>query len=136
MKIERILKNIFQEMLREMETNGAFRDRIIGCIKKETDFDSEKPIRTHRRKPGPFDPMLVYSDQPDALKARLSELSINELKDIIAEHGMDRSRLALKWKSKERLTDLIITTVHNRSQKGDAFRSINTDQKKEDVERS
>lgn len=130
MKIEKILKNIFQEIFIEMKTNEVFRDRIIKCIENNIDFDKvTKPTRMHRRKPGPFNPLLVYNDQPHTLKTRLDELSISELKDIIAEHGMDRAKLALKWKSKERLVDLIMTTVHNRSQKGDAFRNITTDTK-------
>lgn len=128
MKLEFILNKIFQEILIEIKKNHNLRNRIIKSIEKEIDIGNSKPIRSHRRDPGPFDPMMVYVDQPDNLKNRLDELSINELKDIIAEHGMDRTKLAMKWKKKERLVDLIMTTVHNRSQKGDAFRTINAEQ--------
>ncbi|GAH95753.1 unnamed protein product [marine sediment metagenome] len=54
---------------------------------------------------------------------KMTELNIEELKDIIAEQGMDRSKLAMKWKNKERLVSLIITTVESRVHKGDAFRT-------------
>lgn len=128
MDIEKILKNISREILIEIKTNSAFKSRIVKSIEQHIEFNSTKPARTNRRKQGIFDPMFVYNSQPDTLKPRLEELAIDELKDIIAEHGMDRAKLAMKWKSKERLIDLIITTVHNRSQKGDAFRAVNKEQ--------
>jgi hypothetical protein len=128
MDIEKILKNISREILIEIKTNSAFRSRIVQSIEQHIEFNSTKPARTNRRKQGVFDPMFVYNSRQDTLKPRLEELAIDELKDIIAEHGMDRAKLAMKWKSKERLIDLIITTVHNRSQKGDAFRAENKEQ--------
>lgn len=57
---------------------------------------------------------------PD-LRARLGSLGIEELKDIVAEHGMDRSKLAMKWKAPDRLVDLIVDTVQQRAHKGEAF---------------
>jgi len=51
-------------------------------------------------------------------------LNIEELKDIVAEQGMDRSKLARKWKNKERLINLIVTAVESRMRKGDAFRTL------------
>jgi hypothetical protein len=41
---------------------------------------------------------------------------------MIAEQGMDRTKLARKWKAKDRLIQLIVTSVKSRAQKGDAFR--------------
>jgi hypothetical protein len=35
---------------------------------------------------------------------------------------MDRSKLAMKWKTKDRLVELIVSTVASRARKGDAFR--------------
>ncbi len=58
------------------------------------------------------------------LRTRLDELNIDELKDIVAEQGMDRSKLAMKWKKKDRIINLIITAVESRIHKGDAFRII------------
>jgi hypothetical protein len=52
----------------------------------------------------------------------LENLSVEELKDIVSEHALDSSRLALKWKKADRLLELIVTTVRGRLEKGNAFR--------------
>jgi hypothetical protein len=58
----------------------------------------------------------------NALRGALTPLNVEQLKDIVAEYGMDTSKLALKWKSRDRLQDLIVATVRDRLAKGDAFR--------------
>ena len=50
------------------------------------------------------------------------ELDTEQLKDIVAEHGMDTAKLAMKWKSSERLIEFIVSTVEARADKGRAFR--------------
>lgn len=92
--------------------------------------------RLGRRPPGPFDPFAVYQAGEDrdplkehhgelggevALRQQLGKLDEDALKDIIAEHSMDTSRLAMKWKDPDRLIDLIVKTVVQRSRKGEAF---------------
>jgi hypothetical protein len=47
---------------------------------------------------------------------------MEELKDIVAEHGMDSRKLAMKWKTPDRLIDLIVETVRERVTKGNVFR--------------
>ncbi|MBZ5515173.1 MAG: hypothetical protein LAN62_10120 [Acidobacteriia bacterium] len=79
--------------------------------------------RAGRRPAGVVDPFTIYTEGESALRRKLEELDLDRLKDIIAEHGMDSSKLAMKWKSRERLVQLIVKTVHERAQKGDAFRS-------------
>jgi hypothetical protein len=67
--------------------------------------------------------MAVYRQEGEiALIRRLQELDLESLKDIVAEHGMDRSKLAMKWRKTDRLVDLIVETVSARSSKGNAFR--------------
>ncbi|NNC27860.1 hypothetical protein HKM21_01060 [Longimicrobium terrae] len=78
--------------------------------------------RTGRRAAGVLDPFAVDQEGDGVLRARLAALSLDELKDIVAEHGMDPSKLAMKWKKPDRLVDLIATTVRERLHKGDAFR--------------
>ena len=67
--------------------------------------------------------MALHREHPEDLARRLDELTIEELKDIVAENGMDRAKLAMKWKTKDRLISLIVTTVKNRALKGDEFRA-------------
>jgi hypothetical protein len=78
--------------------------------------------RAGRRAAGVLDPFAVDQEGEGVLRTRLSALNLDELKDIVAEHGMDPSKLAMKWKKPERLVDLIATTVRDRLHKGDAFR--------------
>lgn len=80
--------------------------------------------RAGRRRSAPvLDPYSIHREAgPDVLRHQLSSLSVEQLKDIIAEHGMDRDKLAMKWKTPDRLIDRILTTVSARAQKGDVFR--------------
>ena len=115
------LKAVFKELLSEVEHNEPLRVRINRIIEGANDEAAAAP-KSARRNPSRFDPMAVFREQPDELARRLEGLTVEELKDVVAEHGMDRAKLAMKWKSKERLVDLIVTAVRNRTQKGDAFR--------------
>jgi hypothetical protein len=134
MDINVLLNSLFKEISKEIQSNSNFRERIVQTIEKHISVADKKKVQSHRRKPGLFDPMLVYRAEPGTLKLRLEELSIDELKDIVAEHGMDRTKLAMKWKGKDRLIELIITTVHSRSQKGDVFRTTTTTKNAESVQ--
>lgn len=79
--------------------------------------------RSARRKPGVIDPFAVYNDAgEEGLRLRLSELDLEQLRDLIAEHGMDHDRLAMKWKDPRRVIDRIVEKVAARSAKGSAFR--------------
>ncbi|NQT47405.1 MAG: hypothetical protein HQ578_00365 [Chloroflexi bacterium] len=125
----RLLNEVFSELLKEVRANPDLSTRLGKIIEKHTPGTGKPTGRPHRRTPGAFDPMVVYRENPDSLKSRLEELNIEQLKDIIAEQGMDRSKLAMKWKAKERLINLIFTTEESRVHKGDAFRTLpsNTD---------
>lgn len=80
--------------------------------------------RSARRKPGVIDPFAIYNDiGEEGLRLRLSNLDLEQLRDLIAEHGMDHDRLAMKWKDPKRVIDRIVEKVAARSAKGSAFRS-------------
>jgi hypothetical protein len=120
----KLLNEVFSELLKEVRANPDLNSRLGKIIEKYNPGTGKPTRRPHRRTPGAFDPMVVYRENPDKLKSRLEELTIEQLKDIIAEQGMDRSKLAMKWKAKERLINLIITTEESRMHKGDAFRTL------------
>ena len=80
----------------------------------------EEPLG--RRARGRLDPFDVLASGEDTLRFRLTELSVEELKDVVAEHGMDHTRLAMRWRRPERLIDLIVSETKSRLAKGDAFR--------------
>jgi hypothetical protein len=71
----------------------------------------------------------AFQEGEDHLHGALAGLSIDQLKDIIAEHGMDTDKLAMKWKGRDRIIALIVTTVKSRMAKGDAFRPLQRSEK-------
>lgn len=123
MDIDKLIDELLDELGEMEKQDNKVRNRLAKVIKKHLDEEDDAPRKSPRRKPGPFDPMAVHREAPDQLEGKLQALEIDQLKDIIAEHGMDRSKLAMKWKTKERLVELIVSTVVSRSQKGDAFRA-------------
>jgi hypothetical protein len=123
MNTNKLLKEVFNEILKEVHTNPDLGLRLGKIVEKYASASDKLLSRPYRRKPGAFDPLVVYREDPSKLLSRLTELNLEQLKDIVAEQGMDRSKLAMKWKTKERLVDLIVTTVESRVRKGDAFRT-------------
>lgn len=70
-----------------------------------------------------IDPFAVFAETGETgLRSSLSELGLEQLRDIVSEHGMDHDRLALKWKDPGRVIDRIVERVESRTAKGAAFR--------------
>ncbi|WP_020112790.1 hypothetical protein [Rhodococcus sp. 114MFTsu3.1] len=81
------------------------------------------PRKTVARKAGEFDPFQVFdSDGVDGLRSRLIPLSIDQLRDIIAEQEMDPHREAARKRKQEVLVDWTIEAVKSLSSKGSVFR--------------
>lgn len=125
MDADKLIDELLDALAIELRANKVLREKLLHIVaqRRGDSVRREPESRSTRRKPGAFDPMLTYREAPGDLKQKLEQLDVEALKDIIAEQGMDRSKLAMKWKSKERLVDLIVSTVASRAQKGDAFRS-------------
>jgi hypothetical protein len=79
--------------------------------------------RRNRRPGGLVDPIALIAQGEPSLRASLEALDVEQLKDVIAEHGMDTRKLAMKWKDRTRLADLIVTFARERLAKGSVFRS-------------
>lgn len=115
------LRAVFLEILEEAELNPTFARKLERALSGSGTKAKREPRRSARRAPGVIDPFAVYSNGEPALRDALGQLTIEQLKDIVAEHGMDQSKLAMKWKSADRLTDFILTMVSSRARKGKAF---------------
>jgi hypothetical protein len=76
----------------------------------------------NRRAPATLDPVQVIGVGEPALRSELQKLTVEQLKDIVAEFGMDPGRLAIKWTTPERLVERIVEVSLARAHKGDAFR--------------
>jgi len=126
MKTEDKLKKLFSLLIAAAKKDPSLAAEIDGLLGAGagTPDSSIHPSRSrNRRKPALFDPFVIHEQGEPALRMRLGELDIEALKDIVAEHGMDPGKLVLKWKTKERILEHILSTVEARSKKGDAFRS-------------
>ncbi len=132
MNTEKQLQAVFAELLAEVSRNDELRKRLAAILAGVADDDKRPQKRSARRQPGRFDPMAIHREHPEDLSRKLDELTVEELKDIVAENGMDRTKLAMKWKAKDRLIELIVSSVKSRAQKGDAFRGGHTPQPSDD----
>lgn len=142
MSIRAQLSELFGIVVDEAERNSAFRQRLElalnppqrelpkvredrvrefkpGSGKLGTDF----PRKGGRRAPAILDPLALARQGETLLRRELSLLDLEQLKDVVAEHGMDTGKLVMKWKDSARIIDRIVELALARSTKGDAFRA-------------
>lgn len=122
-KLANLLQAVFAVIIDEARENARFAARLESAL---TDLQQLRTRKAHRRTKASIDPFELFDIGEDQLRTALAKLDLEQLKDVVAGYGMDRSRLALKWKSSERLTELIVDTVKARVRKGDAFRHLPT----------
>lgn len=115
------LRAVFLEILDEVEANPTFARNLERALNGLGAQVRRGPRRGARRASGVIDPFALYLEGESTLREALARLDIEQLKDVVAEHGMDQSKLAMKWKSTDRLIDFIVTTVSARARKGRAF---------------
>ena len=123
--LEDQLRAFLEVVIEEADTNPSFRQRLQGALVGDISSPKAQESRSgpRRRNPPGLDPFAVYERGESQLRESLSGMDIEQLKDIVAGYGFDRARLALKWRRADRLIDLIVDTVKNRTHKGDAFRT-------------
>lgn len=127
----------------EADRNSGFRRRLEEAlsprqpdipIAREERVRDQKPRdgRTYgaddarkggRRTPAILDPVALARQSEEILRRDLSALDIEQLKDVVAQHGMDPGKLVMKWKDTARIIDRIVELSIARSTKGDAFRA-------------
>lgn len=112
----------------ECDRNAPFRmavENALGINADKREKPSAKKATTpkpHRRKPAVLDPVSLARDGEHRLRDSLNQLDLEQLKDIVAQYGMDTSKLVMKWKEPTRVIDRIVETSLQRAAKGDAFR--------------
>lgn len=80
--------------------------------------------RTGRRALAKLDPFKIFVEGGEhELMVKLTNLDTEELRDVVAQFGMDPRRLVMKWKDAQRVREHIVATTIQRSRKGDAFRA-------------
>jgi hypothetical protein len=122
-----VLARISTVVAAEAGRSSRFASALSRAVRVPDLAASEEPGKakrpSNRRKPCPFDLFALYAEgQEHGLRARLAALGLEDLRDIVAEHGMDTDRLAMKWKDPQRVVERIVERVMERSWKGSAFR--------------
>lgn len=112
----------FAEELRTvLEPPAKARRNSKDSRKRSTAAGISRPA--NRRPPAVLDPVALAQRGEEALRTALSSLSLEQLKDIVADYGMDQKKLVMKWKTPSRVIDRIVEVSISRAQKGDAFLS-------------
>ena len=135
MLLRTVLRNLVKVVSDEAERNPEFAERLWVVFKsamatrpaKTTSAASGASSKTNRpanrRPPAVLDPVALAGKGEEVLRAELAPLTLDQLKDIVADYGMDREKLVMKWKTPSRVSDRIVEISIKRAHKGDAFRS-------------
>lgn len=125
-KIKKLANAVIEEAKQNKEFSWKLEQILIGETSIAEENTSKKTSETtrpaNRRDPAVLDPISLITEGEEVLAERLHELTDKQLKDIIADYGMDPAKLAMKWKNRERLINHIIDVSQRRASKGDAFR--------------
>lgn len=136
MKVRKALNDLLRVLADESERNPDFGNRVamaLGLAEKPKKSErqdtgtshktkSRSPRPKNRRPPPVLDPVEIARSGEKALRERLGSLSLEELRDIVADFGMDPGKLVIKWKTAERIIGRIVEISIARAHKGDAFR--------------
>ena len=132
MSIRKRLFQMVEAIAEEAERNPSFASKLESVLggqppannsRDRLGRDSGQRVRRGRRPPAVLDPISAYREGEGALRDRLRQLTQDQLRDVVAEYAMDPDKLAMKWKSAERLVNRIVEVSRGRATKGDAFRS-------------
>lgn len=129
MTIRKALSQLVSIVADEAERNLEFRRRLEDVLNARPSGLAPKPAkestgrRSGRRTAALLDPVEIASRSTDELRARLGVLTLDQLRDIVAQFGMDPGKLVMKWKDPQRVIDRIVEVSSSRSTKGHAFRA-------------
>jgi len=112
------LNELFAVIAAEANANPEFAAKLARVL------GEEPPARPRaRRALAVLDPVAVIQRDGDGgLRQKLQGMTLDQLRDIVSEHGMDKSHLVMKWAKPERVIEHILATASARARKGDAFR--------------
>ena len=135
MTLRKKLNALVREVLAEADANADFRDRLSAALGTDakapgkTRGDGEQagnPPRkraSNRRTPASVDPVQLAREGEPVLREALAKLDIEQLRDVVADYGMDPGKLVMKWRDADRIVERIVEVARGRAQKGSAFRN-------------
>lgn len=133
MSLRNTLNRLVRVVLDEAERNPRFEAELVDALNDPVakrkppkndppPSDAESKRGKNRREAAVLDPVQLVRDGEATLRVALGPLSLEQLRDIVAEYGMDQGRLVMKWATPERVIDRIVEMSAARAQKGNAFR--------------
>ncbi|GLQ12070.1 hypothetical protein GCM10007913_40020 [Devosia yakushimensis] len=134
MNLKKTLGALVAIILEEAGRNPDFKERIEAVLQPPASRLESGPKprgggpeqREHRkggrRAPATLDPIDLVKEGEPALRARLADLDLERLLDVVAQYGMDPGKLVMKWKDRDRVIDRIVEVASARATKGDSFR--------------
>jgi len=133
--LRHILNRLMRVVIEEAERNPDFEAALIDALggtpvkHKPSKEDATGPADysdakrgKNRRSHAVLDPVQVVRVDELTLRSSLEKLSMEQLRDIVAEYGMDPGRLVMKWTTPERVINRIVEMSIARAHKGNAFR--------------
>ena len=124
-RIAAVLQVIADEARRDPHFLAKLEDALNMRGRTSRAVSAPRVERPHRRAPAVIDPFeVLHMVGSDGLRERLNDLSLDQLRDIVAEYRIEPYTLAMKWKTPARVVDLIVETIDQRSRKGEVFRSL------------
>lgn len=80
-------------------------------------------VKRHRgrRNKAVLDPVRLARSGEERLRMEIKNLTVDQLKDIVAEFGMDPRRKVMRWKTREKIVEEIVRVSKDRSRKGKSF---------------
>jgi hypothetical protein len=128
--LRQTLNAIAKAVADEAEQNDRLRERLEAILrtdspKRSASADGEGDVRRWggRRAAAALDPVEVVRQGEDELRSQLARLDLEELRDVVAQYGMDPGKLVMKWKDSARVIDRIVELASARARKGEAFRA-------------
>ncbi len=124
MNLRKTLTAFMKVISDEAERNVEFRSQLEASLGIEPDQSSSAVIKRKggRRTPAVIDPVDLARQSEFILRHQLASFDLEQLRDIVAQYGMDPGKLVMKWKDKDRIIDRIVDISMSRATKGDAFR--------------
>lgn len=130
MTVKQRLSALVSVIVEETQKNEPFRVNVERALGINT--STSAPLsrakgttkqRKGRRTPAVLDPVELARQGEDTLRTKISVLTLDQLRDIVAQYGMDPGKLVMKWKDTNRVIDRIVELALARATKGDVFRN-------------
>lgn len=133
MTVKKKLNALLREVIAEAEANPAFHERLAKALgpdekpakapveQKRAAKPAEHKRPSNRRTPAVLDPVQLARSSESELREALAKLDIEQLRDVVADYGMDSGKLVMKWRDAGRIADRIVEIARGRAQKGSAF---------------